>query len=149
MQFLDLSKFKTQVCPSVQSNSSNHNPKRCFFYHDYSKDRRRPFTCHTSSMCPMIKSAASGYKCPVGDACKLAHNRVEEFYHPEKYKTKFCQSYPDNLDLCEYGAHFCAFAHSEEELTIDLLHRMEPDADFYMFYFKTAWCPFPFEHDKE
>lgn len=89
------------------------------------------------------------FKCPLGDNCKNAHNRVEEFYHPEKYKTKFCQSYPDHLESCEYGAAFCAFAHHENELKIDLLHLMPQDADFYMFYFKTAWCPFPFEHDKE
>lgn len=78
-----------------------------------------------------------------------AHNRVEEFYHPEKYKCKFCQTYPNDMHNCEYG-EMCAFAHSEEEIAIDLLHLIEPkNADFYMFYFKTVWCPWSEDHDKE
>ena len=94
---------------------------------------------HTSMMCPKILKNG---RCPEGDDCPYSHNRVEEFYHPEKYKTKFCQGYPNALYNCEYGANFCAFAHTDEELTIDQLHRMEFDSDFYMFYFKTEWCPF-------
>ena len=78
----------------------------------------------------------------MGDQCFRSHNRVEEFYHPEKYKVKFCSSYPNKVDSCEYG-DMCAFAHNEGELTVDLLHKMEPkDADFFMFYFKTIWCPY-------
>ena len=42
---------------------------------------------------------------------------------------------------CDFGS-LCAFAHSDEELSIDLLHLMEHDTDFYMFHFKTVWCPF-------
>jgi len=45
------------------------------------------------------------------------------------------------MENCEYG-EICAFSHSEDEITIDLLHKIEPkDSDFYIFYFKTAWCP--------
>jgi hypothetical protein len=78
---------------------------------------------------------------------------VEEFYHPEKYKVKFCQSYPSKIESCDYG-DMCAFAHSEEEVTVDLLHKFAPaseeekktktkdSADFYMFHFKTVWCPY-------
>lgn len=44
----------------------------------------------------------------------------------------------------------CAFAHSKNEMAIDLLHLMEPkDADFYCFYFKTVWCPWVYEHEKD
>jgi hypothetical protein len=68
-----------------------HNPKRCFYYHDYKKDRRRPLGTHTSEMCPDITSSATHYQCiHYGENCLKAHNRVEEFYHPEKYKSKFC-----------------------------------------------------------
>ena len=42
---------------------------------------------------------------------------------------------------CEFG-HLCAFAHADEELSIDMLHLMDKDIDFYLFYFKTVWCPF-------
>jgi hypothetical protein len=73
---------------------------------------------------------------------------VEEFYHPEKYKTKFCQFYPHHLKSCDYG-NLCAFAHREDELAIELLHLMPRDSDFYMYFFKTVWCPFSWDHDKE
>lgn len=53
------------------------------------------------------------------------------------------------MENCEYG-ELCAFAHSEDEITVDLLHKIEPrDPDFYIFYFKTAWCPWSQDHDKE
>jgi len=79
--------------------------------------------------------------CPLQDDCPKAHNRVEDFYHPEKYKGKFCNRYPHSIESCEFG-NLCAFAHSEDELSIDILHKMEQDPDFYMFHFKTVWCPF-------
>ena len=62
----------------------------------------------------------------MGDSCTKAHNRVEEFYHPEKYKVKFCQTYPNRVESCDYG-DMCAFAHSEEEVTVDLLHKFNKD----------------------
>ena len=66
---------------------------------------------------------------------------VEEFYHPEKYKAKFCGSYTDKSGICKYGS-YCSFAHSEAEISVDLIDKYERDADFYMFHFKTAWCPY-------
>jgi len=66
---------------------------------------------------------------------------VEEFYHPEKYKIKFCATYPHLVDRCEYG-ELCAFAHAEEELNIEFLDKYEWNVDFYMFHFKTVWCPY-------
>ena len=53
---------------------------------------------------------------------------------------KFCALFPDSLSKCEYG-DYCSFAHSQEEIMIDLLDQMEKDDDFYMFHFKTIWCP--------
>lgn len=152
--FLDLTKFKTQPCPNILPNSKNplppHNPKRCYYYHDAKKDRRRPLGVYTSEMCPEITSRANNYQClSGGENCLKAHNRVEEFYHPEKYKSKFCQTYPKDMESCDYG-EMCAFAHSEDEIAIELLHKMDPrNPDFYMFYFKTVWCPWSTEHDKE
>ncbi len=96
---------------------------------------------YTSEICPFV-AVGKGQDCPMGDQCFRSHNRVEEFYHPEKYKVKFCSSYPNKVETCEYG-DMCAFAHNEGELTVDLLHKMEPkDSDFFMFYFKTIWCPY-------
>jgi len=53
-----------------------------------------------------------------------------------------------NLNDCDYGV-FCSFAHFEEELVIEKLHEMEFDEDFYLYKFKTVWCPFTFEHNRQ
>ncbi len=68
----------------------------------------------------------------------MAHSNVERLYHVEKYKTKYCQS---SEDECMYGS-LCSFAHSELDIKTRLIHKYELDAQFYMFYFKTEWCPF-------
>lgn len=131
--------FKTQRC----TLTTPHNSKKCWDYHDINKrDRRRPPLHYTSELCPVV---AAKNQCKDGDDCIFAHNRIEDFYHPEKYKSKYCTSYPDNLQYCEFG-ELCAFAHDESELSINLLEKMERDDDFYMFHFKTVWCPFS---DKE
>jgi hypothetical protein len=78
---LDLMKYKTEPC----QNTSVHNMKSCFYYHDgKTNDRRRPLGTYTSSLCSKSRS------CPQGDSCPRSHNSAEDFYHPEKYKTKFC-----------------------------------------------------------
>jgi hypothetical protein len=53
-----------------------------------------------------------------------------------------------NIEQCDYGV-FCSFAHSEEEILIEKLHEMEFDAKFYTEKFKTVWCPFTFEHNRQ
>lgn len=38
---------------------------------------------------------------------------------------------------------------SENDISIELIHNYEYDDDFYMFHFKTVWCPFNLTaHDK-
>lgn len=71
----------------------------------------------------------------------MAHNTVEEFYHPDKYKAKFCETYFEPDLECEYGDH-CAFAHTDAEISIELIDRFDRDTDFYLFHFKTVWCPY-------
>jgi hypothetical protein len=44
---------------------------------------------------------------------------------------------------------FCSYAHSEDELQVDLIHNMLKDIDFYMFHFKTVWCPFTMDKDHD
>lgn len=140
IEHLDLVNFKAKLCPIA----GQHNHKHCPFYHN-SKDRKRPGNAFSSEMC---ENAENPESCPFGDKCPKAHNRVEQLYKPEKYKTKFCSHYPNNLHLCEYGS-FCSFAHSETDINIELIHNYEYDDDFYMFHFKTAWCPFNLtQHDK-
>ncbi len=89
----------------------------------------------------MCQSILSRGDCAKGDRCNKAHNRVEEFYHPDKYKAKFCASYIDKTGECEYG-DYCSFAHSKSEMSVELLDDMIKDSDFYMFHFKTVWCPY-------
>ena len=81
---LDLNFFKTQPCKL----SKSHNPKRCIYYHG--GDRRRPLGAYTSELCEDGES-----RCEAGSNCTKAHNRVEELYHPEKYKSKYCKAYYD------------------------------------------------------
>ena len=76
----------------------------------------------------------NGY-CPKGDDCEMAHNKVEELYHFENYKQKFCSTYPNRLMECEYG-EFCSFAHSESEIKTELLHNYVFDSDFYIFHYR-------------
>jgi hypothetical protein len=135
---LDLQLFKTQPCKL----GTSHQPKKCLFYHDFKKDRRRVPIVYTAEYCPNLLKL---HDCDRGDSCPYSHNRVEEFYHPIKYKSKFCSHYPYSLQNCDYG-EFCCFAHNEIELAIDLLHKYIRDNDFYMFHFKTVWCPFTEEH---
>lgn len=139
IEHLDLPNFKSKPCPMPVQ----HNHKHCPYYHN-SKDRKRPGNFFSSEMC----DHADTDDCRNGDNCNKAHNRVEQLYKLEKYKTKFCSHYPNNLHLCEYGL-FCSFAHSEADINIELVHNYEYDHDFYMFHFKTAWCPFNLtQHDK-
>lgn len=100
-----------------------------------------------SSYTPDLCAHQDQDKCPLGDVCKTAHNRVESVYHPEKYKSKYCTRYPKHISKCEYG-DYCSFAHSTKELKTRLIHNMTKDSDFWMFYFKTEWCPFNKEHNK-
>mmetsp|Transcript_7054 Transcript_7054/g.5303 ORF Transcript_7054/g.5303 Transcript_7054/m.5303 type:complete len:101 (+) Transcript_7054:1394-1696(+) len=51
------------------------------------------------------------------------------------------------LAECEYG-EYCSFAHSMQDIKSRIIHFMQKDPDFYMFYFKTEWCPFNKEHNK-
>ena len=136
-EHLDLINFKLKPC----TKNCQHNHKHCPFYHN-NKDRKRSGYFYSSDMC---ENTERGEMCLLGDICTKSHNRVEQLYRPEKYKTKFCSFYPHNISNCEYGA-FCSFAHTEAEINIDLIHNLEFDEDFYIFYFKTVWCPFNLAH---
>lgn len=112
-------------------------------YHN-AKDRKRYGNFYTQ-MCTYIKQEQ---KCPQGDNCLYAHSFVEEHYNYQKYKKQFCSHYPHSTKDCPYG-DFCSYAHSEEEILAPLIHNYLEDDDFYMFYYKTEFCPFNLtEHDK-
>ena len=137
----DLENFKAAPCPY----KGNHNPKVCDYYH-HDKDRKRPVGVYhySSNQC---RYTEKGQQCPNGDNCTNCHNKVEQLYHVERYKRKFCLSHPHNIHKCEYG-NFCSFAHSEKEIKIELLHNLKKDEDFYLNKFKTVFCPYIYEHDR-
>lgn len=73
-------------------------------------------------------------------------------YHPKVYKHRFCASYP-NISGCRRGES-CAFAHNREEIRTPLLLEDEENQtaaaltnDFFMYKFKTLWCPIGVQHD--
>jgi hypothetical protein len=135
---LDLNTFKTEKC----TIESKHNPKHWKYYHSL-KDRRRGHLNYSTDLCRFAETD----KCSKGDKCLLSHSNVERLYHPEKYKTKFCDTFGHDTSKCEYG-NYWSFAHILSEIKIDLIHRLPKDANFYMFYFKTEWCPFRKDHHK-
>mmetsp|Transcript_44598 Transcript_44598/g.59176 ORF Transcript_44598/g.59176 Transcript_44598/m.59176 type:complete len:119 (-) Transcript_44598:65-421(-) len=110
-----------------------HRTKQCEFYHA-DIDRRRTNRVYSAMIC----KASLQKKCLRGENCEQAHSDVERLYHVEKYKTKFCLS---SVQECSY-IEYCSFAHTELDLKTRLIHKYERNADFYMYYFKTEWCPF-------
>eukprot|EP00448_Togula_jolla_P004262 CAMPEP_0170608400 /NCGR_PEP_ID=MMETSP0224-20130122/21564_1 /TAXON_ID=285029 /ORGANISM="Togula jolla, Strain CCCM 725" /LENGTH=592 /DNA_ID=CAMNT_0010933623 /DNA_START=18 /DNA_END=1796 /DNA_ORIENTATION=+ len=71
---------------------------------------------------------------------------------PARHKQRFCASFPD-VAQCRRGAA-CAFAHSREEARTPLLtleqEQQTPAAlteEFFMYQFKTLWCPVGVQHD--
>jgi hypothetical protein len=135
-EMLDIQHFKLNPCQI----DVHHNQKHCINFHS-EKDRRRDPKSYSSEKCQFMNG------CPYGENCPYSHNSVEKLYHNEKYKTKFCNDYDQINSSCNYGG-FCSFAHSEIEISIELIHNMKQDEEFFVFFFKTVWCPFNFEHNK-
>eukprot|EP00347_Sterkiella_histriomuscorum_P007719 403347823 len=128
------------------SDSDNFTTFQKIHHRTGKPDKRRDDDLYTPELCKF----ADTEKCPKKDKCRRAHNRVERLYHKDKYKTKFCHCYPNKIQQCEYG-DYCSFAHSVEDIKVRLIHHLLPsnqDYDFYIFYFKTEWCPFNHEHNK-
>eukprot|EP00397_Hematodinium_sp_SG-2012_P004595 GEMP01004607.1.p1 GENE.GEMP01004607.1~~GEMP01004607.1.p1 ORF type:complete len:814 (+),score=131.44 GEMP01004607.1:30-2471(+) len=77
---------------------------------------------------------------------------LSALYHPDVYKHRFCASFP-NVSLCKRGDQ-CAFAHSRNEIRTPLLSEEEElhgaakmTDHFFMYKFKTLWCPVGVQHD--
>lgn len=139
-EFLDLNLFKVYPC----NNLNPHNYKTCCYFHNI-KDKRRNETNYTSDLCEFVEK---NMECPKGEKCERSHNYIEVLYHPDKYKKKFCTFFPNNVHNCEY-LQYCSFAHSEQEILTDLIHNYDFDDDFYLFHYKTVWCPFNLsQHNK-
>lgn len=81
-----------------------------------------------------------------------ANGATGALYHPKVYKHRFCASYP-HVASCRRSDQ-CAFAHTRDEIRTPLLAHEEEDQlqthltnDFFMYKFKTLWCPVGVQHD--
>lgn len=72
--------------------------------------------------------------------------------HSMRQKRRFCTSFPE-VSSCRRGSQ-CSFAHSREEIRAPLLsieeEKQERSAmtdDFFMYKYKTLWCPIGVQHE--
>eukprot|EP00331_Platyophrya_macrostoma_P026244 CAMPEP_0176464250 /NCGR_PEP_ID=MMETSP0127-20121128/36408_1 /TAXON_ID=938130 /ORGANISM="Platyophrya macrostoma, Strain WH" /LENGTH=684 /DNA_ID=CAMNT_0017856637 /DNA_START=206 /DNA_END=2260 /DNA_ORIENTATION=- len=121
---MNLNSFKTNPC----TKKSNHEKKTCPYYHN-EMDKRRPTTQY--NYCFEMCNSVNKNHNPCDNNCPFAKNKVEQLYHPEKYKKKFC-----------------SFAHNENEIRTDLFYKEKQDDNFNMYKLKTVFCPFKNEHDR-
>lgn len=119
-------------------NSDHHERKTCIYYHN-DLDRRRPLSInYTHELCqPRCKN----------ENCLFSHNKIEQVYHPRRYKTKFCQTYINSAAKCDYK-EFCAFAHTQAEIEIEMIDLLPKNHNFYIYKYKTVWCPNTVPHDR-
>eukprot|EP00746_Dinoflagellata_sp_MGD_P163617 gnl/MRDRNA2_/MRDRNA2_91766_c0_seq1.p1 gnl/MRDRNA2_/MRDRNA2_91766_c0~~gnl/MRDRNA2_/MRDRNA2_91766_c0_seq1.p1 ORF type:complete len:619 (-),score=98.71 gnl/MRDRNA2_/MRDRNA2_91766_c0_seq1:627-2483(-) len=153
---LDLATFKTQRCNG--DGPTSHDSKCCRMYH-HRYDRRRPPTGYAPEPCEheFLQDQGNGALiaddhviCPFGDQCGKCHNIVELLYHPQVFKRRLCMDMLEK-DTCPRGA-LCGFAHSRAELEAHATvfspeEEENPTEDFFMYRYKTQWCPQPGVHD--
>jgi len=136
IEHLDLARFKTEKC----TKEACRNHKTCPFYHSGSDWRRDPFTfTYSPDPCEFGRNCFSRTK------CLYAHNKYESNYHPRRYKMRYCK-YLLEITRCKAGK-YCADAHNDQDIRIELLHTFAKNDDFFIFKFKTEFCPFQMEHN--
>lgn len=82
----------------------------------------------------------------------LGKGRHNQGSRESKPKRRFCTSYPEVAN-CRRGMN-CAFAHCREEISAPLLEMEEELQDpefmtdsFFMYKYKTRWCPVGVQHE--
>lgn len=121
-------------------------PERYSYWTLVSGRPQGPLTSVGSADWPTTLAASSGsddWRRPLFGRTQLPTTR---------HKQRFCASFPD-VSQCRRGAA-CAFAHSREEARTPLLtleqEQQAPSAlteEFFMYKFKTLWCPIGVQHD--
>ncbi|XP_059490374.1 RING finger protein unkempt isoform X2 [Neocloeon triangulifer] len=108
----------------------------CPQYHNLRDRRRNPqLYKYRSTPCPSVKQGddwGDTSLCDAGDDCHYCHARTEQQFHPEIYKSTFCNDVQQNSH-CPRSA-FCAFAHGDGEMAnarnvIDMLNTKPKLAD--------------------
>jgi len=148
---LDLNTFKTQRC---EDEPNSHDSKCCGMFH-HRFDRRRPPTGYSPEPCvneflQFGEVRGDHVICPFGDQCSRCHNIVELLYHPLVFKRRLCMDMLEK-ESCPRGS-LCAFAHSRMEIeahatVFSAEEEQNPTEDFFMYRYKTQWCPQPGVHD--
>ncbi|KAH8740052.1 CCCH RNA binding domain protein [Cryptosporidium ryanae] len=117
----ELNSFRTIIC-NDHLNSKCLDPESCFFSHCSAWQRRNPSKYKYSPIiCPNIDFLRKGNKgrmslsckCRKGRLCEFAHTKEEELYHPDSYKKKRCNSFPN----CK--RYYCPFIHENEQPILD------------------------------
>uniref|UniRef100_A0A7S4QIU1 C3H1-type domain-containing protein n=1 Tax=Alexandrium monilatum TaxID=311494 RepID=A0A7S4QIU1_9DINO len=152
-------KYKTKIC----NDRDCRGQEVCCFAHGESELRRHALERYSywsawpagTQGGPRLSHFASDVVLVAGSGLGAAGGRggsTGALYHPKVYKHRFCASYP-HVVSCRRGDS-CAFAHSREEIRTPLLAAEEeeqrPSAltnDFFMYRFKTLWCPVGVQHD--
>ena len=133
-----------------------HDKNSCLYYHNQADYRRPNFETYGHIKC---KKANEGICYDI--KCPFAHNKIEQLYHPSRYKSKFCQSHFNsrkkmsqssnpvigNYSECPYW-QFCSFAHVDSEISIEIIDKLEKNEDFYLYSYKTVWCPMTTDHNR-
>ncbi|KAL4502338.1 hypothetical protein ABPG72_011925 [Tetrahymena utriculariae] len=135
---LKIQDFKVNEC----TKRDKHEKKKCPYYHNQGDRRRCPEKYQYS-----FNECKKKDKCSLKDNCPQVHNKVEQLYHPLRYKAKFCESFKEHNQRCDYG-NFCSFAHHENEIVIPMICKLPKDAIFYMYFYKTVWCPNTQKHER-
>jgi len=151
-------KYKTRRCNGVGCRGE----ATCCFAHT-DAELRVWAPDRYSYVCLAVKpQAALGSLGAFGTAAAAAAASSEEWRRPHfqranqppptRHKQRFCASLPD-VSQCRRGAA-CAFAHSREEARTPLLTEEQEQQvtsalteEFFMFKFKTLWCPIGVQHD--
>lgn len=83
----DLNTFKIYPCKKsciLNDYIDNHDKKICLFFHNNKDRRRQNYALYEHVDC---KYSLNCYR---GDGCCFSHNKIEQLYHPSRYKSKFC-----------------------------------------------------------
>ncbi|KAK9172567.1 hypothetical protein CmeUKMEL1_13720 [Cryptosporidium meleagridis] len=122
-----LNNFRTVLC-NDHLNSNCLDPETCFYSHCTAWQRRNPTKYkYSSNICPDIEFSRKGTKgrmtlncrCKKGKFCEFAHTKEEELYHPDAYKTKKCNTFPN----CK--RFYCPFIHDNEKNLINFNEKKE------------------------
>lgn len=68
-----------------------HDKNFCLFYHNQNDYRRPNFQAYDHIKCKKV-----GEEGCFDPNCPYSHNKIEQLYHPSRYKSKFCESHENS-----------------------------------------------------